>query len=108
MRNYCFVKKGGQILRLSFDMIRFVEACRNYCRIVLDDDDSILIPRSMKDIMDFLPPAEFMRIHKSYIVPINRIRWISGRELQLDCKQSLPIGEIFAANIHSLIAENML
>ncbi|HEX7846624.1 MAG TPA: LytTR family DNA-binding domain-containing protein [Chitinophagaceae bacterium] len=108
MKNYCFVKQNGQIVKLNFEKVQLVEACRNYSKIVLDDNTSISLLRSMKEIESFLPGTEFIRIHKSFIIPVNRIRWVSGRQVHLDSGQTVPVGEIFAEKMNNLVMENML
>ncbi len=108
MKNYCFVKQNGQIVKLSFEKVQFIEACRNYSKIVLDDEHSLLLLRSMKEIEDFFPSSEFIRIHKSYIIPLSRISWVGGRQVHLESGHTLPIGEIFAGKMNSLVMENML
>jgi two-component system LytT family response regulator len=108
MKNFCFVKQNGQIVKLNFEKVQLVEASRNYSKIIMDDGNSILLLRTMKEIEDFLPESEFIRIHKSYIIPLNRISWVAGRQVHLESGQTLPMGEIFAGKMNRLVVENML
>ena len=108
MKNYCFVRQNGQIVKLNFEKVQWVEACRNYTKIIINDGGSLLLLRSMKEIEGFLPNTDFIRIHKSFIIPIGRIKWVNGRKVHLECGQTLTVGNIFADKMNDLVMANML
>ena len=108
MKTFCFVRHNGQLVKINYEKIQLVEANRNYCRILIDAEQPILLLRTMKEIECFLPSNEFIRVHKSYIIPINRIRWVSGKMVQLESGQTIPIGEIYADKMDALVVDNLL
>ena len=108
MKHYCFVRQNGQLVKLNFENIQLIEACRNYSKMILDDGQPILLLRTMKEIESFLPSSNFMRIHKSFIIPINRIKWVSGKKIQLESGQTIPVGEMFADKVDEMIVGNLL
>lgn len=73
--------------------IRYVKAAGNYVEIVTPER-TFTVYAALKDILAQLPPAQFMRIHRSYIVNIAYIASIRGQALQLDGAE-LPIGASF-------------
>jgi DNA-binding LytR/AlgR family response regulator len=108
MKTYCFVRHNGQLVKLNYDKIQLVEACRNYCKMILDNNQQILLLRTMKEIESFLPSTSFIRIHKSYIIPINRIQWVCGKKVQLETGQKIPIGEVYADKVDQLVVGHLL
>lgn len=57
-----------------------IEAEGNYCRVVMAKDPSILLSRTIGDFEDVVPPAHFVRVHRSNIVNIDHIRrFIRGK-----------------------------
>jgi DNA-binding LytR/AlgR family response regulator len=84
-----FLRDGVKWLRVGIDQILYIEAMREYVKVVTTEGTH-LIHQSMKSMEEQLPADLFLRIHKSYIVAISRIRSVEGREALIG-KQRLPI-----------------
>jgi len=84
-----FLRDGVKWLRISIDNIFYIEAMREYVKVVTTEG-AHLIHQSMKSMEEQLPPDLFLRIHKSYIVAISRIQSMEGREVLVG-KQRLPV-----------------
>jgi len=84
-----FLRDGAKWLRLNLDDLLYVEAMREYVKVVTAQGVH-LIHMSMKGIEEQLPQARFLRIHKSYIVAIDKVSSIEGGEAII-AKQRLPI-----------------
>lgn len=84
-----FLRDGVKWLRVGIDDILYIEAMREYVKVVTTEG-AHLIHQSMKSMEEQLPADLFLRIHKSYIVAISRIRSVEGREALVG-KQRLPI-----------------
>lgn len=84
-----FIHNGAKKLKIIFDDILYIQAERNYCRIITNAKDYLLsIP--MKSVENQLPSAQFQRIHRSYIVNLEHIDemdehavYIAGKMLTL-------------------------
>jgi two-component system, LytTR family, response regulator len=72
--DYIFVKteQKGKMIKIDLDEIDFIEAMGNYIAFHIGSN-KILMYSSMKEIEAYLPASEFMRIHKSYIIALNKI-----------------------------------
>ena len=108
MKDYCYVKHEGEIIRIDFREIRFIEGDRTYSRVFINGDRNVLLRRTIKELESLLPGGRFIRIHKSYLVPLARISWVSRYEVGLDCRTTLPIGGVFSTSLSTLVLENML
>lgn len=82
-------KNGIRLLRCS--EISFCKAESNYCKVVLTDGSSILVSKTLKYIQKILPENLFMRIHQSYLVHSERVKYIRTTEIQLDDGIILPV-----------------
>lgn len=78
-QRYIFVKSGKQLIKVEYDKVRYLEALKEYVNIVMEDD-KLLIYKRMKELEEQLP-ANFIRIHNSYIVNIDHIRHIADNQV---------------------------
>ena len=84
-----FIKDGTKLIQIDIEEILFVEALREYIKIVTPRK-KYLVHQSMKSLELKLPPNNFIRIHKSYIVAINKINSIEGNTITI-ADHTLPI-----------------
>lgn len=76
--------------------IEYIEAMDNYIRITLTTGRPVLSQTSMKAVMELLPADRFLRIHKSYIVPLHKVATYNRRQLTLYHRAvELPIGRVY-------------
>ena len=103
-----FVKTDYRMVRLSISAIRYVEAMSEYLRIYLDGQSKPVITLlSMKKMEEFLP-STFMRIHRSYIVNLDRVQEVGKNRVILDADTSLPIGESYKGVLDDYLSERYL
>lgn len=89
-----YVKSDYKIVRISIDHIRYIEAMSEYLRISCDDKEKpVIVLLSMKKIEEHLPSSLFMRIHRSYIINLNKIIEVKKNHVILEGGASMPIGD---------------
>lgn len=89
-----FVKSDYKIVRMNIKNIRYIEAMSEYLRISCDDRPKpVIVLLSMKKIEEHLPSNMFMRIHRSYIINLNKICEVKKNHVVIDEDVSLPIGD---------------
>ena len=89
-----YVKSDYKIVRVDISNIRYVEAMSEYLRISCEcREKPIIVLLSMKKIEENLPKGQFMRIHRSYIINLNKIREVKKNHVVLKDETSLPIGD---------------
>jgi len=89
-----FVKSDYKIVRIDTSTIRYIEAMSEYLRIACDDRDKpVIVLLSMKKIEEHLPSSRFMRIHRSYIINLNKLREVKKNHVVLDDNTTMPIGD---------------
>lgn len=92
------VRADGLFYRLRYEDVLYVEGMREYVRIVTTERKLIILA-ALKDLESELPADSFMRIHKSYIVNLRRVKAIGGNEAYLQ-DITLPIGQSFKDAVH--------
>ncbi len=94
------IKTGYKVIHLPLSAIQYVEGRNNYACFHVDHRDDIISQISLKSVMDMLPEGNFLRIHRSYIVPLWRIDHRSGTEVKLmGVKEKIPIGRAYKENL---------
>ena len=94
-------------VKIKIASIEYIEAMDNYIKIYLTDDDKpVLSQTSMKSIMEMLPADRFMRVHKSYIVPLHKVANYTRRQLTLYHRAvEIPIGRVYADEFINRLGE---
>lgn len=85
-----FVKDGSKLVRIYFDKLLFIKSEGNYSNFISETGQTLSLV-TMKDLENRLP-AEFIRVHRSYLVNSRKIQVINQDELIVQDKY-IPIGE---------------
>lgn len=88
--DYIFIKTDHQLVKITLKDILFVESMQNYIRIFTKTESHItLVP--LKKILEILPKAQFIQVHKSYLIAKDAVDAIVGNQL-LIADHKIPIG----------------
>lgn len=85
---YTFVKSGKQLIKVEYDKVLYLEALKEYVNIVTGES-KMMVYKRMKELEELLP-ANFIRIHNSYIVNIDHIQHIADNQVVIG-KAKLPV-----------------
>ena len=88
-----FIKSGPHTYQVKVADILYLEKDGNYITVHLKDKQ-ILIRENMGDIFDLVPAAEFVRVHKSFVVAIKHISMIEVHQLSINGLK-IPIGSTY-------------
>jgi two-component system, LytTR family, response regulator len=108
--DYIFVKteSKGKLLKINLADIDFIESMKNYVAIHRAGQKT-LVYTSMKELEEHLPKKQFIRVHKSFIIPIARITGIEGNLLRLkNVTAEIMIGESYKAELMEIIRGKMI
>ena len=90
-----FLKTDYRIVKVSISDIRYVEAMSEYLKVWLEGEQKPIITLlSMKKMEERLPDS-FMRIHRSYIINLNKIQEVNKNRIIMDKETYLPIGDMY-------------
>lgn len=99
--DFIFVKSGVQRVRLAFDDISHIQGLKDYT-IIHTAAGKVVIKGSVKAMLDIFPPARFLRVHKSFIVAIDKIRRIERNRI-IWGSYHIPIGRSYREEVMRVI-----
>lgn len=97
-QTHLMIRADYKLHRIEFEDILLLEGLDDYIQIHLKNKSKIVARISMKNILEKLPETKFMRVHRSYIIPISKVKTIQNKVIQID-EFSIPIGETFKDEI---------
>ena len=99
---YLFVKVDYSMMKVALQDIFYIEGLDSYIKIYFDNGKHLLIRSSMKGIMEKLPAHEFIRVHRSFIIPLSRITSVRNKIIYLG-KKDIPIGTNYVDDVMKLL-----
>lgn len=89
-----FIKADSRLVQINTEEIQYIEALGNYMRIFTTGDQKYTILSTMKDIIGKLSSEDFVRVHRSFIVRLDKIKTIEDNYIVINNKQ-INIGKAY-------------
>lgn len=105
-RNFIFIKTKHKMQKLDFDDIYYIKGLNNYL-IIKTGNESLYTRQSLNNIVNVLPPENFIRVHKSFIVAIDKIDVIGKNQLFIN-GENVPIGESYKEYFFNYLSQKQL
>jgi len=108
--DYIFVKTElkGKMLKINLRDIDYIEGMKNYVAIYHAGQKTMAL-LNMKDLEERLPKKYFLRVHKSYIVSVNKIVAIEGNLVVLkNVKAEILLGETYRNSFYDLMKHKLM
>jgi len=99
-----FVRTNYRNIKIDLSDIHYIEGSRNYVKIHTSKK-TIMSLLNMKNIEEMLRTHQFIRVHKSYIVPFHLIE-MTGKDFLKVGKTKIPIGESYKESFTTFLKEN--
>lgn len=91
-KDYLVIKSNRRLYRIPIPDITYIEGMKEYVAVYTGDHKKLLFLHSLKNLEDTLPHDQFIRIHKSYIIAIDKVTSMEGNQVYLG-EMKLPLGE---------------
>lgn len=101
VESFLFIKSSAKVHKVAIQDILYIEGAGNYWSFQLEDK-KILSLYTYPEIAKLLPPEEFIRIHKSYIIPKSKINIIEKHQVTIGAKR-IPIGLTYRENVANFL-----
>jgi len=95
---FVFVKDNGVLKRIAIDDIRFLEAMGDYVKVHTPQKFHV-VHATLKSIEEKLPSSKFLRVHRSFIVAINKIDYIQEGTISI-VKTTIPVADTHKSNLN--------
>lgn len=90
-----FVRSEYQLIRIDLDDIEYIESLEDYLKIHRSSGRPVMTLMTLKAVLEKLPPEKFKRIHRSYVVPLTKIKSVVNRKVRLTAVE-LPVSDSYA------------
>jgi DNA-binding LytR/AlgR family response regulator len=88
-----FIRTDRKYVRLLFADIVYIEALRNYVRVVTSSQQYLVLMK-IGNMESLLPAGQFSRIHRSYIISLHRVKTFDNESVEVEEKK-LPVGKTY-------------
>jgi DNA-binding LytR/AlgR family response regulator len=89
-----FIRADFSLVKIPLADILYIEGLADYLKIYITNRKTIVARMPMKDMMEKLPSADFIRVHRSYILPFRKIESVRGATIVMGDKE-FPIGRTY-------------
>jgi two-component system LytT family response regulator len=103
-----FVKSEYKLVRIMLADIKYIESANEYIQIHLINEEPVSTLIRLKVIEEQLPKDKFMRVHRSFIVNLDRVKVIERNRIVFDQKTYIPIGEQYKETFQNFIDKTFL
>jgi len=101
-----FVKEGDEFIKILVKDIDYIEGLKDYAKIITGNNYCLAL-KTLKSIEAVLGPYNFMRIHKSYIVPVSKISQYNGKCVLINTHE-IPVGSSYRERLKGYLNANKL
>jgi DNA-binding LytR/AlgR family response regulator len=98
---YLFVYSEYKLTKIDLNDIEFIESLEDYVRIHLTNGKPILSLMPLKRVLQKLPQEKFQRVHRSYIVSVNKIKGVNNKRIILAAAQ-VPVSDSYLDAVRKL------
>jgi len=98
---YLMLRADYGVVKITLADILFIEGLDNYLKIHLSKQQPVVVRMTMKALQDNLPENNFIRVHRSYIIPFNRIDAVRNKIIFI-AGEEIPIGKSYEDDFISL------
>jgi two-component system LytT family response regulator len=106
-KNFLMIKSEHKIIRINLSDIKYIEGMREYVRVHLTSQKPIMTLMSMKKLEECLSD-KFLRVHRSYIVNLEKITVIERNRIIFDEKVYIPISDQYKGPFQKFLDDNFL
>jgi DNA-binding LytR/AlgR family response regulator len=98
---FLFIRADYSLIKIAVSDILFVEGLDDYLKIHLHNQKMVVARMTMKTMLEKLPAKEFIRVHRSFIVPFSRIENVRNKMITL-AGEEIPIGSSYEEEFFKL------
>jgi two-component system, LytTR family, response regulator len=88
------VRSEYSLVKIPLNTIEYIESVQDYLKIHTTSGKAVMTLMTLKSILDKLPPDKFKRIHRSYVVPFEKVRSLGNRKIKL-ASIELPVSDTY-------------
>jgi len=99
--SFIFLKADKKLIKIKFDDIFYIESLKDYIKVVTKTDKH-LVHKSLTGITEELPAKQFLRIHRSFTISLDKIKYVEGNSVEIN-NTRIPIGRKYINHTKKII-----
>jgi two-component system, LytTR family, response regulator len=105
--DFMFVKTDNRMQKINYSDMLFVEGLGNYVNIKTTKGKFTTL-LNIKDLVENLPNEQFLRVHRSYIVSLEKIEYVEGNNICLQGNITIPLSETYRNQLWTALDEKVI
>ncbi len=101
-KKYFLIKADGKLYQVEHNDILYFEALGDYVQVITTAK-KLVTHDTLKNVEDNLPAKRFLRVHRSFIISLERIEFVEGNRVKIG-EDFIPVGQSYKANLDTYIA----
>lgn len=106
--DHFYIRENSGITKLSNAQVLYIESLSDFSRIYMQDGKVHIVLANLKSIETQLPNHQYKRIHRQFIININKISSITLNEVILDGNKSIPLGSTYKQNLMETVNNKII
>ena len=95
---FVYLKVDRDMKKIFINDIEYIESWKDYVMVFLSDGKSLMVKQSISAMENLLSDHKFMRIHRSYMISLNKVSGYNGLSVQVNSKE-IPVGRLYKQNV---------
>lgn len=100
--SFLYFKINKEMQKVLLHEILFIESCKEYVKLHLENGKPLLVKQSISALQKLLSPHRFLRVHRSYIVAIEKISSYNSTYVTID-NHKIPIGRLYKNEVDKVL-----
>jgi DNA-binding LytR/AlgR family response regulator len=101
-QHYLFIRADYSLIKILFSDILYIEGLDDYLKIHIQNQKTVVARMTLKVLLEKLPSPEFVRVHRSFIVPVSKIEKIRNKIIYLNDKE-IPVSASYETDFFALL-----
>ncbi|RED24889.1 LytTR family two component transcriptional regulator [Flavobacterium cutihirudinis] len=93
-QQYLFIRADYSLIKILFSDIRYIEGLDDYLKIHIQNQKTVVARMTLKAILQKLPETEFIRVHRSFIIPVSKIEKIRNKIIFIE-QAEIPVSSSY-------------
>ncbi|MBC7826515.1 MAG: response regulator transcription factor [Chitinophagaceae bacterium] len=98
---FAYFRSDRKMIKVRYDDILFIESMKDYVKVMRTMDKPLLVKQSISSLENMLPANQFVRIHRSFIVSIQKITAFTNHDIEIGGVE-IPIGRLYIQHLERL------
>ncbi len=99
---FVYLKVDKNMLKILINEILYIESWKDYVKVFMTNGKNWLVKQSITSLENLLSEHKFLRVHRSYIISLNKLTGYNNLSVQLDAKE-IPIGRLYKQHVMEVI-----